>query len=155
MFLGVGKCQSPLWRIAKQGSADMAMKSVRTIASACLGRDMPLSVKRHVLGVYGDNDQRRSLRERLDLIEHRPFIRLVIVTIRPVGSALGAYVNLQRDLDTANEIWQRDCDAWIYCVDSLVVQTAILGSDGVLNQPGCPLGVQANPTAEETQLFQL
>jgi hypothetical protein len=134
----------------------MATRSVRTIALTCLDRSPPISVRRHVLGVYDDNDnQVRSLRRQLDLIEQTPFIRLVIVTVRPVGSTLGQYANLQRDLDAANEIWQRACNTWIYCVDSLVERTAILGNDGVLNQNACPLGIQGNPTAEENALFNL
>jgi len=133
----------------------MATKSVRSIAADCLDRHGTLSVKRHVFGVYGTNNQTRSLLNQLQLIQTKPFLRLAIVTIRPLGSTQGQYQNLQRDLDVANEVWQRDCDAWIYCVGSIVEVTNLLGNNGVLNQNACPLGEQANPTAEEDLLFDL
>lgn len=135
----------------------MATLRVRSIAATCLDRGPPLSLTRHVFGVYGTGpgSPSRSLRRQLDLIQHKPFIRLALVTVRPQGSMQGQYVNLQRDLDAANEIWQRECDRWIYCVASLVEQTNLLGGDGVLNQNACPLGVQSNPTAEEDALFDL
>jgi len=133
----------------------MATLSVRTIAASCLDRHGTLSVKRHVFGVYGSNNQTRSLRHQLGLIQSKPFIRLAIVTVRPVGSTAGQYQNLQRDLDVVNEVWQRDCDAWIYCAASIVEVTNLLGANGILNQNACPLGVQANPTGEEDALFDL
>jgi hypothetical protein len=40
-------------------------------------------------------------------------------------------------------------------VNSVVILTDILGTNGVLNQNSCPLGVQQNPTAEEDDLFDL
>jgi hypothetical protein len=133
----------------------MATISVRGVAASCLGRHGTLSLKRHVFGVYGQNNLTRSLQHQLKLIRTKPFVRLAIVTIRPLGSTLGQYQNLQRDLDVANEVWQRDCDAWIYCVGSVVERTDLLGTNGVLNQNSCPLGVQSNPTAEEDELFDL
>jgi hypothetical protein len=133
----------------------MAIMSVRAVADSCLGRRGALSVKRHVFGVYGTNNQTRSLLKQLRLIRTQPFLRLAIVTIRPLGSTQGQYQNLQRDLDAVNEVWQRDCDAWIYCVGSIVAVTDLLGNNGVLNQNACPLGEQANPTAEEDELFDL
>jgi hypothetical protein len=134
----------------------MSTLSVKTIVSNCLGKTGPLSIKRDVLGVFGgDNAQTRSLEERLRLIQTTPFVRLAVVTIRPAGSDQGQYENLQFNLDNANEIWQRSCGAWIYCVGSAVDATGILGNLVVLNQNACPLGVQANPTAEENALFAL
>jgi hypothetical protein len=134
----------------------LATLSVKTIANNCLGKTAPLSIREDILGVYGnDNPQTRSLVQQLRLIQTAPFLRLAVVTIRPPGSTLGQYQNLQRDLDTANEVWQRDCGAWIYCVGSVVEATNLLGTNGVLNQNACPLGVQASPTAEEDQLFDL
>jgi hypothetical protein len=133
----------------------MATTSVRAVADACLQRRGTLSLKRHVFGVFGSNNQTRSLLQQLRLIQTKPFLRLAIVTVRPVGSTQGEYQNLQRDLDVANEVWQRDCDAWIYCVGSVVEVTNLLGNNGVLNQNGCPLGEQQNPTAEENALFAL
>ena len=134
----------------------MATVSVRAVADSCLDRRGTLSLKRDVFGVYGNNDQTRSLREQLRLIQTAPFVRLAVVTLRPPGSTLGQYENLQRDLDAANEIWQRDCGAWIYCVGSVVDASGIIGANVVLDQPGgCPLGVQENPSTEETALFNL
>jgi len=134
----------------------MATLSVRTIVNNCLDRSGRLSIKQDVLGVYGpDNPQTRSLVEQLRLIQTQPFLRLAVVTTRPPGSTQGQYQNLQRDLDTANEVWQRDCGAWIYCVGSVVDNAGILGNMVVLNQNACPLGVQANPTADENALFAL
>ena len=134
----------------------MATSSVRTIAEDCLGKTAPLSLKEDIFGVYGDdNPQTRSLKAQLDLIQNEPFLRLAVVTVRPTGSTAGQYGNLQRDLDAANEVWQSDCDAWIYCVGSIVARTDILGTDGILDQPSCPLGVQSNPTDEEDDLFDL
>lgn len=133
----------------------MATLSVKSIAAACLGRTPPLSVRRDVFGVYGTNSQSRSLKAQLDRIENQPYLRLALVTVRPTGSTAGPYANLQRDLDAANEVWQSDCDAWIYCSGSITVTTNILGANGVLDQPSCPLGVQGSPTAEEDDLFDL
>lgn len=133
----------------------MATVSVRAVAASCLDRTGTLSLKRHVFGVYGNNNSTRSLTAQLRLIRTRPFLRLAIVTVRPLGSTQGQYQNLQRDLDVANEVWQRDCGAWIYCVGSVVEVTAILGANGILNQNSCPLGEQGNPTDEEDDLFDL
>ncbi len=133
----------------------MATLSVKSIASSCLGRNPPLSLKRDVFGVYGNNNQTRSLKAQLDRIENKPFLRLALVTVRPTGSTAGQYGNLQRDMDAANEVWLSDCDAWIYVVGSLTETTNILGGNGVLDQPSCPLGVQGSPTDEEDDLFDL
>ncbi len=132
----------------------MATLSVRTIAASCLGRQPPVSLKRDVFGVYGSNPQARSLRAQLDLAQTKPFIRVALVTVRPTGSTEGAYVNLQRDLDSANQVWQQECGVWIYCVDSIVAVTDAFGANGILDQNGCPLGIQDDPTAEEDALFR-
>lgn len=133
----------------------MATWSIKSIVSSCLGRTPPLSLKRDVFGVYGVNNQTRSLKTQLNLIQNRPFLRLALVTIRPIGSTAGQYANLQRDLDAANEVWQSDCNAWIYCVGSITVTTSILGANIILEQNSCPLGVQSTPTDEEDDLFDL
>jgi hypothetical protein len=134
----------------------MATLSVRTVVNNCIGKSGRLSIKQDVLGVYAtDHPQTRSLLQQLRRIQTEPFLRLAVVTIRPPGSTQGQYENLQRDLDVANEVWQRDCGTWIYCVGSIVEVTNLLGMSVVLNQNACPLGVQANPTAEENQLFNL
>lgn len=133
----------------------MATLSIKAIATSCLGRTPPLSVKQHIFGVYGNNNRNRSLKAQLNLIQNQPFVRLAIVTVRPIGSTQGQYVNLQRDLDLVNDVWQDDVGAWIYCTGVDTVFTNILGDNGVLNQNSCPLGVQASPTQEEDNLFDL
>jgi len=125
----------------------MATKSVKTIAADCLDKSTPLSVRQDVLGVYAnDNPQTRSLKERLDLIENKSFVRLALVTIQ------GALPTLQRDLDNTNTVLQGECDTWLYPVGSITVNSPNLL---ILNQNSCPLGEQSNPTAEEDQLFDL
>jgi hypothetical protein len=131
----------------------MATASVRSIAQTCLGRTPPLSLRRDVFGVYGANNRNRSLRAQLDLIRRLPFVRLALVTVRPLGSTLGQDANVQRDLDAANDVWQAECGTWIYCVGSVVVTTAQFGNTVVLDQPTCPLGVQSDPTDDEDALF--
>jgi hypothetical protein len=93
--------------------------------------------------VYGNNNQTRSLVEELRLIQSAPFLRLALVTVRPLGSTQGQYQNLERVLDVANEVWQRDCGVWIYCAGSVVEATALLCTNGVMNQNAYPLGEQA------------
>ena len=133
----------------------MAAASVRATANACLGRTPPLSLKRHVFGAYGTNNRSRSLRAQLDLIRTRPFVRLALVTVRPLSSTQGQDANVQRDLDAANDVWQAECGSWIYCVGSVVVRTAAFGNTVILDQPGCPLGIQDDPTDDEDTLFDL
>ncbi len=92
------------------------MTSVKTVAQNCLDKTPTLSIREDILGVYGaDNPQSRSLKERLDLIQNKPFVKVALVTIQ------GAVPTPEIDLDTANEIYQRECDAWIYPVGSVTV----------------------------------
>ena len=93
----------------------MATLSVKTIAANYLGRTPTLSLKEDVFGVYGTNNQARSLKKQLDLIQNKPFVRVAVVTIQ------GANPTLQADLDTANDIFQSECGMWIYCSGSIVV----------------------------------
>jgi hypothetical protein len=132
----------------------MAAVSVRVMAGK-LGRTGPISVRRDVFGVYGTNARIRSLKAQFNLIENVPFVRVALVTIRPQNSLDGQYVNLQRDVDNANDIWQAESNVWLYCTGSVVDNSGILGMNAVLDQPSCPLGVQGSPTAEETNLFNL
>lgn len=119
----------------------MATLSVRSIAEECLGKSGPLSLKKDILSIYSnDNPQTRSLQSQLDLIQNKPFIRIAIVTVRPIGSASGPDANLQRDLDSANLVFQRECNVWFYCVGSVVEVTDILGANGILNQDDCRMG---------------
>jgi hypothetical protein len=88
----------------------MATKSIKSITQNCLGISGALSVKQHVLGVYGDdNQQTRSVKERLNLIETMPFVRIALVTIQ------GATPSLQADLDNANLVYENEANVWLYC----------------------------------------
>lgn len=132
----------------------MPTVSVRSMAKR-LGRTGPVSVRRDVFGAYGVNPRVRSLKIQCDLIENWPFVRIALVTVRPLGSAGGQYANLQRDLDAANDIWQTESNVWLYCTGTAVDNSGILGANAVLDQNVCLVGVQSSPTAEETALFNL
>jgi len=118
--------------------------SAKTIAANCLGKNPILSVREDIMGVYAnDNPQARSLKKQLNLILDRPFVRVALVTLQ------GITPNLQRDLDTANEIYQRECDAWIYPVDSITVNSTHLQ---ILDQDDCASSGHS-VSDEEDQLF--
>lgn len=122
------------------------MASVRTVMSTCLGKDGTLSVRRDVLGVFaGDNPRDRSLLGRLDLIRTRPFVRVALVTIQ------GATPALQRDLDTGNDIYQSECDVWIYCEGTISVDAPQLL---FLSQDDCS-GSGHSVSDEEDELYDL
>lgn len=123
----------------------MATKSVRTIAADCLGESAPLSLLEDVFGVYGDNNQTRSLKRQLDLIQNRPFVRVALVTIQ------GATPNLQRDLDNANTVYQNECSDWVYCVGSRTVDRPLLLW---LDQDDCTMNGHS-VSDEEDDLFDL
>lgn len=134
----------------------MATLSIRQVAKTCLDRDGTLSVKAHLFGVHGSNPgATRSVLDQIQLARGTPFVRLAIVTVRPVGSTAGPDTNIQRDIDVANEVWRRTCGTWIYCVGSTVERTNLLGANAILDQNACPLGEQGNPTQEERALFAL
>lgn len=124
----------------------MATLSVRSLASTCLNKTGSLSLREDILGVYGnDNPQDRSLKERLNLIDNTPFVRLALVTIQ------GATPNLQRDLDNANLVYQNEANVWIYCVGSITVNRPDLL---VLDQDDCR-GSGHSVSEEEDELFDL
>lgn len=124
----------------------MATRSVKSIVSGCLGKSVPLSILQDVLGVYADdNPQTRSLKERLDLIENNPFVRVAVVTIE------GASPTLQQDLDTGNSIYQDECGAWIYCAGSITVDRPHLLH---LAQDDCK-GSGHSVSDEEDELYDL
>ena len=124
----------------------MATLSVKSIAATCLGKSTPLSIRRDILGVYAaDNPQNRSVKDRLELIQTRPFVRVALVTIQ------GATPTLQRDLDNANVIYQGECDDWVYAQASITVNRPNLL---VLDQDDC-LGSGHSVSAEEDELFDL
>lgn len=88
--------------------------NVRDIVSNCLGKSGNLSMLKDVLGVYAtDNPQTRSMKDRLNLIQNSPFVRVALVTIQ------GANPNIQQDLDNANLVHQNECDTWVYCQGSI------------------------------------
>lgn len=124
----------------------MATKSVRSIAANCLGKRGALSIRRDLLGVFaGDNPSTRSLKARLEQLETKPFVRVAVVTIE------GATRNLQRDLDTANSIYNSECDAWVYCEGAITVDRPDLL---ILAQDDCLLeGHEVSD--EEDELFDL
>jgi len=137
--------------------------SVQNIVLGCLGRQ-PRSLLRDVFGVYGSNSEGprvRSLRTQLTRIRDRPFVRIACVTVQPTGSSGLQYQHQQRDLDRADETFEQGCGVWLYCADSRVVTTDILGSNGMLDQTDCnaggPLGFiginDHEVSAEERQLF--
>ena len=123
----------------------MATLSVRTIVADCLGKSGTLVVLEDVFGVYGDNDGTRSLKDQLDLIRNRPFVRLALVTIQ------GASPNLQRDLDNTNIVYQNECNCWVYCVGSTTVNRPHLLT---LDQDDC-MGSGHSVSDEEDELFDL
>jgi hypothetical protein len=112
-------------------------------------------VRRDVLGVHGsDNPTDRSLRARIELIQHRPFVRIALITVRPIGSTLGQNANLQRDLDNANTVYQNECDVWIHATGSRVVNSNLLGANVLLDQDDCQSSGH-DVSDEEDALFDL
>lgn len=125
----------------------MATLSTRTIAQNCLGLSGDIALRQDIFGVYAnDNPQTRSLNARLDLIQNEPFVRVALVTIQGSSTA-----NLQRDLDNANQVYQNECDTWVYCVGSITVNDASLL---ILNQDDC-LASGHSVSDEEDDLFDL
>jgi hypothetical protein len=131
------------------------MASLRSIMEDCLNKSGTLSIREDVMGVYAsDNPQNRSVLGQLDRIQNRPFVRIALVTVRPQGSPLGVWPNLQRDVDNANAIYQNECDAWVYPVGSRVINTNILGANGMLDQDDCSANGH-DVSDEEDDLFNL
>jgi hypothetical protein len=122
------------------------MTSIKTVAQDCLNKSPTLSVREDIMGVYAnDNPQTRSVKAQINLIQNKPSVKVALVTIQ------GATPTLQRDLDTANEIYQRECDAWIYPVDSITVTRNNLL---VLDQDDCS-GSGHSVSDEEDELFDI
>ncbi|MFC6939343.1 hypothetical protein ACFQE8_05115 [Salinirubellus sp. GCM10025818] len=134
------------------------MTSLRTVVQDCLGKGEAgetISVREDVLGVYGDdNPQARSVVERLDRIQTQPFIRIALVTVRPTGSPADQNANLQRDIDSANIVYQNECGVWVYPVGSRVISTDFLGDLVQLDQDDC-LASGHSVSDEEDALFDL
>jgi hypothetical protein len=125
----------------------MADISVRAVLSGCLGKSGSLSVLRDVFGVYAnDHPQTRSLKSQLDLISHKPYLKLGLVTIN------GASPIVQGFLDAANNIYQRDVGCWIYCVGSVTVDRPdLLAPD----QDNCSWPPNHTVSHDEDELFNL
>lgn len=143
----------------------MADISVRDTVQVRLGRPT-MSVLRDVFGVQSVNSagtRTRSLRQQLARIQDDQFVRVACVTVRPLGGSANPYVNLQRDLDNADDALFQSCGVWIYCVGSGVVETGELGVNGVLDQDDCNAGWlldfigigDHDVSAEEDDLFDL
>jgi hypothetical protein len=129
----------------------VATVSVKAVASSRLGRRAPLSLRRDVLGVFGDDHpQARSLKRRLDLAQHAPVVRIAIVTIK------GAFdEHVQEDLDSASLIYENECGTWIHCMDVITVDRPhllTLDQDD-FNGPRDPEGHEVSD--EERELFAL
>ena len=124
------------------------MPSIRNVVQNCLGKSGNLSLRRDVFGVYGVNPEvaQRSLRDQLNLIQTRPFVRVALVTIQGADNT-----NLQRDLDNASTIYQNECNAWVYCTGSIEVENLELL---VLNQDDCFSNGHSVSDAER-ELFDL
>lgn len=121
--------------------------SIRAVADTCLDKTGTLSVREDILGVYGTgNPQNRSVLEQVGRIQNLPFVKVAIVTIDSLTPPI------QRDLDVGNEVWQRECDAWIYPTASITVNAPNLL---VLNQDDCIGGDSHSVSAEEDALFDL
>jgi hypothetical protein len=119
--------------------------SVRSVLADCLGRTGDLSILEDAFGVYGNSNQTRSLKDQIEWIRFRPFVRVALVTIQ------GATPNLQRDLDNANIVYRNECGAWVYCVGTRTVDRWWLQW---LDQDDCSAAGHS-VSAEEDELFDL
>lgn len=119
--------------------------SVRSILADCLGRTGDISILEDAFGVYGNRNVVRSLKDQIEWIRFRPFVRLALVTIQ------GATPNLQRDLDNANTVYRNECGSWVYCVGSQTVDRWWLLW---LDQEDC-LASGHDVSPEEDELFDL
>ncbi len=120
----------------------MSDVSVGSTVEARIGRT-PRSVLRDVFGVYGVNSagtRRRSLREQLERLRTKPFVRVACVTVNPPGGGSAQYVNQQRDLDNATVTFEQGCGVWVYCAGAASVTSTLLGSNGILDQDDCNAG---------------
>jgi hypothetical protein len=134
----------------------MPIVSVRDTVMECLGRNPPISVRRAVLGIYGISMQARSLKDRIQLIINRPFVRLAVVVVRPPTSIDDrSFPNIQLDLDTANEIYVQECGAWVYCSGFTVIRTDRFGPDVRINMEDCLSGLSHDVSEDEDDLFDL
>lgn len=141
----------------------MADVSIRKTIATCFGRSGALSVVRDLLGVYGLNTitrpRIRSVRERLNLLRTRPFVRVAVVTVRPEGSPLGDELELQRNLDDTSELYLKHCGVWIHCMGVALVHTSAFGPAVIIDQDdnsltGVPI-FSRSITLDEFLLFSM
>lgn len=133
--------------------------SIKLIAGVCLSKTGRLSLRRDIFGVYrNDNPKNRSLLSRVNLIKNRPFFKIAVVVIQDAsGRPANSAANLQQDLDDTNDIYLRDCNAWVYPVDVRAFNRPRLL---MLYQEDCKmggfLGIGGHTVSdEEDQLFDL
>jgi hypothetical protein len=125
--------------------------SVRSEVADRLDKSGPVSLKRDVFGVVsGDNPQSRSLLDQMELIQTKPFVRVAQVTVTGDPPLVVPTPRPQRDLDNANTIYQRECDAWVYCEASITVDRLELT---FLDQDDCSSGHSVSD--DEDELFDL
>lgn len=126
----------------------MATYSVRQLMSNCIAKSAPYSVRRDTLGVYAnDNPQDRSLKQRLQLMDERPFVRLATVVLQGTTST----ANQQRDMDNSNIVYQNECNAWVYYQENITVNRPDLLA---LDQDDCAASGHS-VSDEEDDLFDL
>jgi hypothetical protein len=127
--------------------------SVRTAVADRLGKSGTLSLKKDVFCIYSNDNPAppvRSLLHQMELIKTKPLVRVAQVTITGSPSPTPAP---QLDLDHANEIYQRECGAWVYCVGNITVNRPDLT---ILDQDDCLLSVKDHSVSdEEDQLYDL
>ena len=120
--------------------------SIRNVADNCLDKSGRLSLREDILGVYAnDNPLNRSTLAQMGRIQNMPFVKVALVTIQ------GASPQIQRDLDSANAVWQGNCGVWVYPTNSITENVPGLLS---LDQDDCN-GSGHSVSAEEDQLFDL
>jgi hypothetical protein len=126
--------------------------SVRTAVADRLGKSGTVSLKKHVFGIYSDdNPQKRSLLKQMDLIASKPLVRVAQVTVIG-GTIVTPTPRPQRDLDNANTIYQRECGAWVYCEGHTTIDRIDLT---FLDQDDCLGGSDHSVSADEADLFSL
>ena len=129
--------------------------NVRTAVANRLGKSGTLSVKKDVFGVYSDviPPQSRSLLRQMELIQTKPLVRVALVTVIDRANGVVPESQPQRDLDNANTIYQRECDAWVYCQDTRIFDRPDLT---VFDQNDCGGVVGGHVVSDdEDELFDL
>lgn len=122
-------------------------ESLRAVASECLNKPGTFSVRRDILGVYGsDNPRNRSVLSQLDRIRNLPHVKLALVTLEGIKFA----PQIQRNLDTANDVWLLQCGAWVYPTASIKIDEPHLQ---IISQDDCDPGDEHSVSDDEDELF--